>query len=540
MQSMLSTNLITNGDFSSGNTGFTSGYTYGASPGPILYEGHYAIDTDPHNVHNGFASYGDHTSGTGNMLIINGAPSVLSFWCETVTVSANTNYIFSVWTANCSNTFNSPAQIQLQINGSQVGTIFQPVNAYGQWTQYQVTWNSGSNTSAAICLYDQNTAAAGNDFTVDDISFYPVCVSNDSVYIKVYNLNPTVSTPQTLCSGSILNLTASDTTTGVSYNWTGPGSFNSSLQNPIIANAQVSNSGSYTVTVSINGCSATANTSATVNPLLGPPIITISIPSDTICAGSNAIFTAATYNVVSPGYQWIKNGVAIIGATSSTYTVNALNISSGDIITCKVTSTTLCQPVDTNMSNAIQVHLISLLPPPVTLSQYPANYSSGNIVTFSSHVPNGSTGLTYKWTKNGIVIPGATSGTYTTTNVNAGDTICVIIYSNKACTFPDSSIACTELVTGVTSFQSAVNNVNVYPNPNNGTFTISGKGYNCKQAAMELINTLGQLVYKDIIQVENGVMNKQVYINSKVTDGVYLLRIITNSESESVPLIIKR
>src|SRR5215831_13312357 len=54
-------NLVVNGDFSLGNTGFTSGYVFTSDTTP---EGTYCVDTNPHNCHPGGASYGDHTSGT--------------------------------------------------------------------------------------------------------------------------------------------------------------------------------------------------------------------------------------------------------------------------------------------------------------------------------------------------------------------------------------------------------------------------------------------------------------------------------------------
>jgi hypothetical protein len=62
-------NLLVNGDFSLGNTGFTSDYIFTSD---ILPAGTYCIDTDPHHCHPLAASYGDHTSGTGLMLIANG------------------------------------------------------------------------------------------------------------------------------------------------------------------------------------------------------------------------------------------------------------------------------------------------------------------------------------------------------------------------------------------------------------------------------------------------------------------------------------
>ncbi|MFP5042615.1 T9SS type A sorting domain-containing protein [Parasediminibacterium sp. JCM 36343] len=67
------------------------------------------------------------------------------------------------------------------------------------------------------------------------------------------------------------------------------------------------------------------------------PTISISVPATTICSGSSATFTAlATNGGTSPAYQWKKNGIAITGATASTYTTAA--ITNGDSISCSLIS----------------------------------------------------------------------------------------------------------------------------------------------------------------------------------------------------------
>lgn len=53
-------------------------------------------------------------------------------------------------------------------------------------------------------------------------------------------------------------------TGGTSYAWTGPNGFTSNQQNPVIANAQINNSGLYTVTVSVGTCNTTASTNFAV------------------------------------------------------------------------------------------------------------------------------------------------------------------------------------------------------------------------------------------------------------------------------------
>jgi hypothetical protein len=78
----LGQNLLVNGSFEAGNTGFTGDYTF-ASTGSG--SGHYDIVRNPRDSHGGAASFGDHTSGTGLMLVANGASDTnRAFWRQTV------------------------------------------------------------------------------------------------------------------------------------------------------------------------------------------------------------------------------------------------------------------------------------------------------------------------------------------------------------------------------------------------------------------------------------------------------------------------
>jgi len=60
-----------NGNFSAGNTGFTTQYVH--NPSSIWNEGTYAVGTNPNAVHPNFGTWGDHTTGTGNYMIVNGS-----------------------------------------------------------------------------------------------------------------------------------------------------------------------------------------------------------------------------------------------------------------------------------------------------------------------------------------------------------------------------------------------------------------------------------------------------------------------------------
>jgi hypothetical protein len=167
--------LIVNGDFEAGNTGFTSSYTYSPSLPLGLYPAAtYAVVADPYTLHDGFLG-NDHTSGSGLFMALNGTtiPNT-TVWEQTVSVLPGTNYAFSAWVNTIIQFDGNRAQLVLEINGVQVGAShFAPFNAL-TWTNFARTWNSGAANSATIRIYNLTLAAGGNDFGIDDISFVKI------------------------------------------------------------------------------------------------------------------------------------------------------------------------------------------------------------------------------------------------------------------------------------------------------------------------------------------------------------------------------
>ena len=179
-------NMVVNGDFSAGNTGFTSTYPNVTGYNSLYPEGVYAITTNPFSVHDMAYSFGDHTNGNGNMMAVNGASSPTSFWCENINVTPNTYYSFSAWFANwSSDTMSDLPLIQFSINNNLIGAINNFPNTHSQWFQFYTIWYSGNNTNINLCINDQQTAATGNDFTMDDVVFAKIDTLTDSVKVTV-------------------------------------------------------------------------------------------------------------------------------------------------------------------------------------------------------------------------------------------------------------------------------------------------------------------------------------------------------------------
>ncbi len=206
--------LITNGDFSSGNVGFTSDYNF-YTGAPNMGEGNYVVLPNPSPIHSGFTG-ADHTSGSGNFMIVNGSGSAnQNVWCQTISVNPNTNYQFSTWVSSIA--LGSPALLQFSANGTLLGPVFSAPGSLNNWQQFFATWNSGANSSVTICIVNQNTTLGGNDFGLDDISFSEVCSGTDTVMVTVNPLpNIDAGLDSSICAGGSLQLLA---TGGVSYVW---------------------------------------------------------------------------------------------------------------------------------------------------------------------------------------------------------------------------------------------------------------------------------------------------------------------------------
>ncbi|MCX6208961.1 MAG: hypothetical protein NTZ59_05525, partial [Bacteroidetes bacterium] len=192
-------NLIYNGNFSLGNTGFTTDYTY-KTVNTGGAQRCYGVMPNAQVFFNTFSTCGDHTTGTQNMYVVDGSlNSADKVWCQTVVVKPSTTYVFSYWIQTL--TINNPAQIETKINGVTVpaGTSANPVNApatvaCGNWQQVSYSWTSGVGvTTAEICLYDKNVNGNGNDFALDDISFTGSYGCNLSKTITI-DVNPPAST----------------------------------------------------------------------------------------------------------------------------------------------------------------------------------------------------------------------------------------------------------------------------------------------------------------------------------------------------------
>lgn len=175
------TNLITNGDFSAGFSGFTTDYNVVAPAANVMYpEGNITITSNPFSVHNLWVN----VPGSNPMLIANGSPtSSLTIWQESaiaVTNGGKYNFAADVMNVCCNKNFggsNSPSTIIFQVSADGGATwtdlvshtTTPPADA-GIVAPLSAIYTA---TSSSISLRAINTidAASGNDFALDNLSF---------------------------------------------------------------------------------------------------------------------------------------------------------------------------------------------------------------------------------------------------------------------------------------------------------------------------------------------------------------------------------
>ena len=194
-------NLIENGDFEQGNTGFSSDY-YNAQTS--LGTGGYSINTDVYNLWGNAHQYG--YGNEGQYMIVDGANYANAIvWRQSVNVTPNTTYSFSLMAVSIGDINYSTANLQVMANGVPLGYTLNLPAVLNQWQYFEAEWNSTDNTTLTLTIFDLNTSGLGNDFGIDNIQLTRVtspCSVTDSIHIDVFPTH-TVDIGDTICDNEL-------------------------------------------------------------------------------------------------------------------------------------------------------------------------------------------------------------------------------------------------------------------------------------------------------------------------------------------------
>ena len=328
-------NLLTNSGFETGGSGIgfiTNGAGYSQLPTASFgttVPGNFAVTNYPKTLNTtDFNFVGDHTTGAGRMLIIDGNTTAGNppFWRAGNTgagvtgLTVGTTYHFSYWIISVSDLVvdnATQANIDVQVTGgsglTQVyGNIRADLPELG-WRQVIYTFVATA-TTVQIELSNTNTNAVGNDFAIDDL------LLTDDLVLAYEVVNADCVTPN---DGLITLSGFGGVPPYVNYTISGPVTQNNATG--FFTNLPP---GVYTVSIT-DSALPTANSETYTNVVVGPNLTTT--PNSPLCLGSSI-----TLNVSgsSSGYSWTA-----LPADSSLTTPNVNNPSVSPTVTTVYTVT---------------------------------------------------------------------------------------------------------------------------------------------------------------------------------------------------------
>lgn len=457
----------------------------------------------------------------------------------TIAVAPTTNTVYSVnaQKLGCYKTYS----ISITVNPSPTVAVTNQTICSGNTANISASgattysWNTGA-TTASISV----TPTANITYTV--IGTSGGCTNTKTVSVSV-NTTPTVAVSgATICNGASTNLTASGATI---YSW------NTGATTPSISVTPTSTT-VYTVTGTTTGCTNTKTVNVTVNALPNT-----AVASTTICSGSTGTLSASGAATYSWNTGATTSNLAVNPTVNTNYTVTGTS-SAGCVKTATASVTVGSAPAIAISNQSICVGATAVLAasgvttytwntgsntssimvsPPVGVYVYTV---SGNLAGCSASTTktvgvtvNALPVVTLSNISSPICVSNASvalsaspaGGAYSGTGVSgasfdpavsgAGTFTVTYNYTDaNACSAVDSKTVMVSLCTSLTENMNVNKEINIYPNPNNGDFTIlvPSKG------TYSIINSIGQTI--EVIDLkEDG--QKIEFID--LSQGIYYL-----------------
>lgn len=258
-----------------------------------------------------------------------------------------------------------------------------------------------------------------------------------------------------------------------------------------------------------NGIAATVNPGGAVN----------------LCKGSSLLLSANTGDNIT--YQWLKNNVAISGATKST-----LSVTSAGQYSVRETDG-ICSTI----SAVTTVTIVAKPSATITALGSLDICSTGSVIL----VANSGTGYKYQWKKGSKNILGATDIQYVATTTG---TYYVAVTNSNNCTAQSSGTKVTKscLQSAVTTSELQISNnrtTNLFPNPSTGKLTITFHSNVAGAARLDVYDITGRLFVSKTIQALKG--ENSVLLNlSELATGVYYLNLTCRDFSDRIKFTISR
>ncbi|MES2139700.1 MAG: SBBP repeat-containing protein [Bacteroidota bacterium] len=265
------------------------------------------------------------------------------------------------------------------------------------------------------------------------------------------------------------------------------------------------------------------------------------LKSATFCNGADVLLK--TQFDSSYAFSWFKNDLIIEGATGANYKANSAGTYKVMIIS--ENDTVITDPTVVTESKSIAV---SLAPSDPIFCQD----------TSTVLITNTGDEYVYQWKRNGITIPGANQKYYKTDK--SGDYQVKIIQgacfdwsgvtniSLQNCLKPDSIMNKTVEIGNNDTRSIEIKDdsllIKIYPNPNNGLFTLEINmvhlSEHADQAKVEILNSIGQIVYHKFTSFENGYINEHIELENSIPVGIYFLQVTIGDKVEKTRMMLAR
>jgi len=391
--------------------------------------------------------------------------------------------------------------------GNSDGTATATVS--GGTTPYTYLWDDGNAQTGAVAnnLADGTYNAAITDGNGCTASSGAAIVSSTPavVFTTGQNLPSTCG-----ASDGQIAIATSSGTTPFTYQWDDPASQTTSTATGLMA-------GTYNVTVTdANGC-----TSIEQIALDDPGTATVSIPSSTNASCFGVADGTADVQVAGGTgpftYSWndgnTQTTASATGLAAGTYTATVI-----DGAGCLYGETiTITEPSQ----------LVVGTP---TVTDVSTNGGSDGSATVT---PSGGTSpYTYNWNTGGSI-----QTTATATGLSAGTYNVTITDANGCSTTQIATVS--EPPVGIAE-NSAVIDLNVYPNPTNGFFYVEYSNAEKGELTIRMFNTVGQVVFSDIRGEVLPGDHKIVLDANNLANGIYLLNMTVGEKVYSHRVSVMR
>lgn len=362
-------------------------------------------------------------------------------------------------------------------------------------TTYQ--WSNGANTASINVNFGGTYSLTVSDANQCTASANAVQITENTPTVPSISASGATS----FCTGGSVTLSVANSGNFASFLWS-----DNSTGNTLSATA----SGTFSVvTTDNNGCTATSNSITT--SVSNAPTPTISANGATsFCDGDTVTLTST----LGDTYLWSNNA-----------TTQSINVTTSGTYSVSVTNANACNGAGT--SNSITV---TVTPQPV--AGFTQN-ATGATVAFTNSTTNATS---YNWTfgDGGSSTSQNPSHTYTT---NGTFTITLAASNGNCSDVSTSTVTITGV--GVQEIVRTIENIRLFPNPNNGNATLEISTSNVSDAVISIVDVTGRTLTALNKELASGV--NFISINTEeFAGGIYFVSIRNGNENNVVRMVVNK